>query len=68
MQGLSGQEEAGGDRGKVPENWIKTKSIMFSGTYQDSADTQNLLELLFMRFEVWNRARNLFETRMKKIK
>lgn len=41
---------------------------MFSGTYQDSADTQNLLELLFIRFQVWNRARNLFETLLKKIK
>lgn len=64
----SGQEEAGADGGNVPETLIRMKSIMFLGTYEDSADAQNLLEmrssLCFLK--IWNGARNLFETLVKK--
>lgn len=41
----SGQEEAGADGGNVPDTLIRMKSVMFLGTYEDSADPQNLLEM-----------------------
>lgn len=47
---------------------MRMKSVMFLGTYEDSADPQNLLEmkcsLCFLK--VWNGARNVFETLVKK--
>ena len=43
--GMSDQEEAGVDGGNVPETLIRMKSIMFLGTYEDSVDPQNLLEI-----------------------
>lgn len=54
--------------GNVPKYLMRMKSVIFLGTYEDSAEPQNLLEmkcsLCFLK--VWNGAINVFETLVKK--